>query len=86
MIDVGYPKNLNIKFTGSAIHVLKRGIVEFFTDIGWDIRHAFIKINGIAKVLSITKYKLISADISAEHNISNRMFSHNSNFIYDVSN
>ena len=37
MIDGGYPKNLDLKFAGSGIHVLKGGIVEFFTDIGWNM-------------------------------------------------
>ena len=35
MIDGGYPKNLDSKFSGSGVHVLKGGIVEFFADIGW---------------------------------------------------
>ena len=37
MIDGGYPKNLDMKFSGSGIHVLKGGIVEFFADIGWNM-------------------------------------------------
>lgn len=37
MIDGGYPKNLDEKFNGSGVHVLKGGIVEFFTDIGWSM-------------------------------------------------
>ncbi len=37
MIDGGYPKNLNEKFNGLGIHVLKGGIVEFFADIGWNM-------------------------------------------------
>ena len=37
MIDGGYPKNLDEKFFGSGIHVLKGGIVEFFKDIGWSM-------------------------------------------------
>ncbi len=37
MIDGGYPKNLDEKFAGSGIHVLKGGIVEFFKDIGWNM-------------------------------------------------
>jgi len=37
MIDGGYPKNLDSKLGGSDIHFLKGGIVEFFTDIGWNI-------------------------------------------------
>ncbi len=37
MIDGGYPKNLDEKFQGENIHVLKGGIVEFFNDIGWNM-------------------------------------------------
>ena len=37
MIDGGYPKNLDEKFQGTNIHVLKGGIVEFFNDIGWNM-------------------------------------------------
>ena len=37
MIDGGYPKNLDEKFSGPGLHVLKGGIVEFFTDIGWNM-------------------------------------------------
>ncbi|WP_320664157.1 long-chain acyl-[acyl-carrier-protein] reductase [Prochlorococcus sp. MIT 1223] len=37
MIDGGYPKNLDEKFSGEGIHVLKGGIVEFFKDIGWSM-------------------------------------------------
>ncbi len=37
MIDGGYPKNLDQKFTGEGLHILKGGIVEFFTDIGWNM-------------------------------------------------
>ncbi|ABB49594.1 conserved hypothetical protein [Prochlorococcus marinus str. MIT 9312] len=37
MIDGGYPKNLDEKFKGKNIHVLKGGIVEFFNDIGWNM-------------------------------------------------
>ncbi len=37
MIDGGYPKNLGEKFSGSGVHVLKGGIVEFFKDIGWNM-------------------------------------------------
>ena len=37
MIDGGYPKNLGAKFSGSGIHVLKGGIVQFFKDIGWSM-------------------------------------------------
>tara|TARA_B100000700_G_C15044748_1_gene857280 strand:+ start:1147 stop:2187 length:1041 start_codon:yes stop_codon:yes gene_type:complete len=35
MIDGGYPKNLDRKFSGEGLHILKGGIVEFFEDIGW---------------------------------------------------
>jgi len=37
MIDGGYPKNLNSKASGEGIHVLKGGIVEFGSDIGWQM-------------------------------------------------
>lgn len=37
MIDGGYPKNLDSKAAGEGIHVLKGGIVEFGTDIGWQM-------------------------------------------------
>jgi len=37
MIDGGYPKNLDAKVAGSGVHVLKGGIVEFGTDIGWSM-------------------------------------------------
>ncbi len=37
MIDGGYPKNLNQKFSGEGVEVLKGGIVEFFDDIGWNM-------------------------------------------------
>ncbi len=37
MIDGGYPKNLDEKFQGENIFVLKGGIVEFFNDIGWNM-------------------------------------------------
>ncbi len=37
MIDGGYPKNLDSKFSGDGIHILKGGIVEFFKDIGWNM-------------------------------------------------
>ena len=37
MIDGGYPKNLDEKFQGEDIYVLKGGIVEFFNDIGWNM-------------------------------------------------
>jgi len=35
MIDGGYPKNLDSKVAGTGIHVLKGGIVEFFSNIDW---------------------------------------------------
>ncbi len=37
MIDGGYPKNLDEKFQGKNIHVVKGGIVKFFNDIGWNM-------------------------------------------------
>jgi len=37
MIDGGYPKNLDEKFQGENIYILKGGIVEFFKDIGWNM-------------------------------------------------
>ncbi len=37
MIDGGYPKNLDSKVAGDGIHVLKGGIVEFGSDIGWQM-------------------------------------------------
>ena len=37
MIDGGYPKNLDEKFQGNNIHILKGGIVKFFNDIGWNM-------------------------------------------------
>jgi fatty aldehyde-generating acyl-ACP reductase len=37
MIDGGYPKNLDTKFSGEGVHVLKGGIVEFCNDIGWSM-------------------------------------------------
>ncbi len=37
MIDGGYPKNLDEKFQGENIYVLKGGIVKFFNDIGWNM-------------------------------------------------
>ena len=37
MIDGGYPKNLDARVAAKGIHVLKGGIVEFFTDIGWSM-------------------------------------------------
>ena len=30
-------KNLDAKFSGSGVHVLKGGIVQFFQDIGWNM-------------------------------------------------
>ena len=35
MIDGGYPKNLDAKVACEGVHVLKGGIVEFGSDIGW---------------------------------------------------
>ncbi len=40
MIDGGYPKNLDTKAAGEGIHVLKGGIVEFGSDIGWQMMEA----------------------------------------------
>ena len=37
MIDGGYPKNLDSKFAGDGVHVIKGGIVEFWQDIGWQM-------------------------------------------------
>ena len=37
MIDGGYPKNLNEKFEGNDIHIIKGGIVKFYDDIGWNM-------------------------------------------------
>ncbi|MEM9804392.1 MAG: long-chain acyl-[acyl-carrier-protein] reductase [Cyanobacteria bacterium P01_D01_bin.56] len=37
MIDGGYPKNLDTKFSHPGIHVLKGGIVEHSLDIDWRI-------------------------------------------------
>tara|TARA_Y100001968_G_scaffold175470_1_gene160805 strand:- start:426 stop:1466 length:1041 start_codon:yes stop_codon:yes gene_type:complete len=37
MIDGGYPKNLDEKFSGNGVQVLKGGIVEFYQDIGWSM-------------------------------------------------
>jgi fatty aldehyde-generating acyl-ACP reductase len=37
MIDGGYPKNLDTRATGKGIHVLKGGIVQFGSDIGWQV-------------------------------------------------
>jgi fatty aldehyde-generating acyl-ACP reductase len=37
MIDGGYPKNLDSKVSGEGIHVIKGGIVEFGSDIGWQM-------------------------------------------------
>jgi fatty aldehyde-generating acyl-ACP reductase len=40
MIDGGYPKNLDSKASGKTVHVLKGGIVEFGSDIGWQMMEA----------------------------------------------
>ncbi len=40
MIDGGYPKNLDTRAAGEGIHVLKGGIVEFGSDIGWQMMEA----------------------------------------------
>jgi len=37
MIDGGYPKNLDSRFAGEGVHVIKGGIVEFWQDIGWQM-------------------------------------------------
>jgi fatty aldehyde-generating acyl-ACP reductase len=37
MIDGGYPKNLDSKFAGEGVHVIKGGIVEFWQDLGWQM-------------------------------------------------
>jgi fatty aldehyde-generating acyl-ACP reductase len=37
MVDGGYPKNLDSKVSGEGIHVIKGGIVEFGSDIGWQM-------------------------------------------------
>ena len=37
MIDGGYPKNLDSKFAGDGVHVVKGGIVEFWQEIGWQM-------------------------------------------------
>ena len=37
MIDGGYPKNLDSKAASEGVHVLKGGIVEFHTDIHWQV-------------------------------------------------
>jgi fatty aldehyde-generating acyl-ACP reductase len=37
MIDGGYPKNLDSRFAGDGIHVIKGGIVEFWQDLGWQM-------------------------------------------------
>jgi len=37
MIDGGYPKNLDEKFQGENINVLKGGLLEYFNDIGWNM-------------------------------------------------
>lgn len=43
MIDGGYPKNLDSKVAGSGVHVLKGGIVEFFSDIGWRMMDGYME-------------------------------------------
>jgi fatty aldehyde-generating acyl-ACP reductase len=40
MIDGGYPKNLDTRAAGEGIHVLKGGIVQFGSDIGWQMMEA----------------------------------------------
>ncbi len=40
MVDGGYPKNLDTRAAGDGIHVLKGGIVEFGSDIGWQMMEA----------------------------------------------
>ena len=37
MIDGGYPKNLDAKVSAPGVHVLKGGIVEFHTDLDWQV-------------------------------------------------
>ena len=37
MIDGGYPKNLDSRFAGDGVHVVKGGIVEFWQDLGWQM-------------------------------------------------
>ena len=37
MIDGGYPKNLDSRFAGEGVHVIKGGIVEFWQDLGWQM-------------------------------------------------
>jgi fatty aldehyde-generating acyl-ACP reductase len=37
MIDGGYPKNLDSRFRGEGVHVIKGGIVEFWQDLGWQM-------------------------------------------------
>jgi len=37
MIDGGYPKNLDSRFSGNGVHVIKGGIVEFWQDLGWQM-------------------------------------------------
>jgi fatty aldehyde-generating acyl-ACP reductase len=37
MVDGGYPKNLDTKAAAEGVHVLKGGIVEFHTDIDWEV-------------------------------------------------
>ena len=40
MVDGGYPKNLDSKASAPGVHVLKGGIVEFGSDIGWQMMEA----------------------------------------------
>jgi fatty aldehyde-generating acyl-ACP reductase len=37
MVDGGYPKNLDSKAAAEGVHVLKGGIVEFHSDIDWQV-------------------------------------------------
>jgi len=37
MIDGGYPKNLDSRFSSEDVHVVKGGIVEFWQDLGWQM-------------------------------------------------
>jgi fatty aldehyde-generating acyl-ACP reductase len=37
MIDGGYPKNLDSRFSGDGVQVIKGGIVEFWQDLGWQM-------------------------------------------------
>ena len=37
MVDGGYPKNLDSRVAGEGVYVLKGGIVEFHTDIDWQV-------------------------------------------------